>query len=49
MTAMRPIASIEHYRFGPFELHPDKRRLLTDGATTAPLALSKQWPIVGIS
>src|ERR1700756_1894840 len=25
----------EHYRFGPFELQPDKRRLLKDGATTA--------------
>jgi predicted ATPase len=23
----------EHYRFGPFELQPDKRRLLKDGAT----------------
>src|SRR5258705_10786557 len=23
----------EHYRFGPFELEPDKRRLLKDGAT----------------
>ena len=22
----------EHYRFGPFELQPDKRRLLKDGA-----------------
>src|SRR5579862_789820 len=25
----------ERYRFGPFELQPDKRRLLKDGATTA--------------
>jgi predicted ATPase/DNA-binding winged helix-turn-helix (wHTH) protein len=25
--------SIERYRFGPFELQPDKRRLLKDGAT----------------
>src|SRR5712671_6327506 len=23
----------EHYRFGPFELQPDQRRLLKDGAT----------------
>jgi DNA-binding winged helix-turn-helix (wHTH) protein len=23
----------ERYRFGPFELQPDKRRLLKDGAT----------------
>src|ERR1700752_4041342 len=23
----------QHYRFGPFELQPDKRRLLRDGAT----------------
>src|SRR6201993_5588675 len=23
----------EHYRFGPFELEPDERRLLKDGAT----------------
>jgi hypothetical protein len=23
----------EHYRFGPFELQPDNRRLLKDGAT----------------
>jgi non-specific serine/threonine protein kinase len=23
----------EHYRFGPFELEPDKRRLLKDGTT----------------
>src|SRR5260221_453447 len=25
----------ERYRFGPFELQPDKRRLLKDGATTS--------------
>src|SRR5216684_2011264 len=30
---MAPVASTEHYRFGPFELEPDKRRLLKDGAT----------------
>jgi non-specific serine/threonine protein kinase len=32
----RGIASVappERYRFGPFELQPDKRRLLKDGAT----------------
>src|ERR1700751_1057439 len=26
-------APLERYRFGPFELQPDKRRLLKDGAT----------------
>src|SRR5258706_14716421 len=27
------VASTERHRFGPFELQPDKRRLLKDGAT----------------
>src|SRR6266404_2658649 len=30
---MGSLASIERYRFGPFELQPDKRRLLKEGAT----------------
>src|SRR5262249_7026722 len=30
MASFRPP---EHLRFGPFELQPDKRRLLKDGAT----------------
>ena len=30
---MASSASLEHYRFGPFELQPDKRQLLKDGAT----------------
>jgi non-specific serine/threonine protein kinase len=30
---MRAVRSIESYRFGPFELQPDNRRLLKDGAT----------------
>jgi DNA-binding winged helix-turn-helix (wHTH) protein len=30
---MASVASTERYRFGPFELQPDKRRLLKDGAT----------------
>src|SRR5438477_4889305 len=30
---MGSVASIERYRFGPFELQPDNRRLLKDGAT----------------
>src|SRR6266498_3003266 len=29
---MGPVGSIERYRFGPFELQPDNRRLLKDGA-----------------
>src|SRR5258708_10962065 len=33
MTEMREVGSIERYRFGSFELQPDKRRLLKDGAT----------------
>jgi len=33
MSAMGSVASIERYRFGAFELQPDKRRLLKDGAT----------------
>src|SRR5437588_7379191 len=33
VSAMRAVGSIERYRFGPFELQPDKRRLLKDGAT----------------
>jgi predicted ATPase/DNA-binding winged helix-turn-helix (wHTH) protein len=32
---MEAIRSIERYRFGPFELQPDKRRLLKDGATVS--------------
>src|SRR6202051_1826006 len=27
------MSAIERYRFGPFELQPDQRRLLKDGAT----------------
>src|SRR6202171_2145989 len=30
---MASVALTEHHRFGPFELQPDKRRLLKDGAT----------------
>src|SRR5438874_6099414 len=30
---MGPVGSIERYRFGAFELQPDNRRLLKDGAT----------------
>src|SRR5437660_6450964 len=30
---MASVASTERHRFGPFELQPDKRRLLKDGAT----------------
>jgi len=30
---MGAVRSIERYRFGPFELQPDNRRLLKDGAT----------------
>jgi hypothetical protein len=30
---MRPVGSIERYRFGSFELQPDKARLIKDGAT----------------
>src|SRR5258705_9584735 len=33
VSAMGAVRSIERYRFGPFELQPDKRRLLKDGAT----------------
>src|SRR5260221_14548832 len=29
---MAPVASTERYRFGAFELQPDKRRLLREGA-----------------
>jgi non-specific serine/threonine protein kinase len=29
---MDAVRSVEHYRFGPFELRPDQRRLLKDGA-----------------
>ena len=29
---MASVASTERYRFGPFELEPDKRRLLKDGS-----------------
>jgi predicted ATPase/DNA-binding winged helix-turn-helix (wHTH) protein len=32
---MGPVGSIERYRFGPFELQPDKRRLLKDGAAVS--------------
>src|SRR5258707_6605237 len=35
MTEMREVGSIERYRFGSFELQPDKRRLLKDSATTS--------------
>src|SRR5258705_4082660 len=35
VSAMGAVRSIERYRFGPFELQPDKRRLLKDGATIA--------------
>jgi predicted ATPase/DNA-binding winged helix-turn-helix (wHTH) protein len=31
VSAVGSVASIERYRFGPFELQPDKRRLLKDG------------------
>jgi non-specific serine/threonine protein kinase len=30
---MASVAPPERYRFGPFELQPDNRRLLKDGAT----------------
>ena len=33
VSIMGPVGSIERYRFGPFELQPDKRRLLKDGVT----------------
>jgi predicted ATPase/DNA-binding winged helix-turn-helix (wHTH) protein len=33
MSAAGSVASTERYRFGAFELQPDKRRLLQDGAT----------------
>src|SRR6266436_8704977 len=33
MCAMSSVGSIERYRFGSFELQPDKRRLLKDSAT----------------
>src|SRR5258706_2515504 len=33
MTETREVGSIERYRFGSFELQPDKRRLQKDGAT----------------
>ena len=33
MSAMSSVGSIERYRFGSFELQPDKRRLLKDSAT----------------
>ena len=33
MNAMSSVGSIERYRFGSFELQPDKRRLLKDNAT----------------
>src|SRR5437899_12233393 len=32
---MGSVASIERYRFGSFELQPDNRRLLKDGATVS--------------
>src|SRR5258706_9749376 len=32
---MHEVLSIERYRFGPFELQPDKRRLLKDGESIA--------------
>src|SRR6266487_6642877 len=33
MSAMSSVGCIERYRFGSFELQPDKRRLLKDSAT----------------
>src|SRR5258707_4718824 len=33
VSIVGPVGSIEHYRFGSFELQPDNRRLLKDGAT----------------
>src|SRR5260221_10470032 len=35
ITEMREVLSIERHRFGPFELQPDKRRLLKDGEAIA--------------
>src|SRR5258708_29208831 len=35
MSAMSSVGSIERYRFGSFELQPDSRRLLKDGATVS--------------
>ena len=35
MSAISSVGSIERYRFGSFELQPDKRRLLKDSATTS--------------
>src|SRR5258708_192847 len=35
MSAMSSVGSIQRYRFGSFELQPDKRRLLKDSATTS--------------
>src|SRR5258707_9507012 len=35
MSEMREVSSFERYRFGPFELQPDKRRLLKDGEAIA--------------
>src|SRR6266704_501079 len=35
MSAMSSVGCIERYRFGSFELQPDKRRLLKDSATTS--------------
>jgi len=32
---MASVAPPERYRFGPFELQPDKRRLLKNGATVS--------------
>ena len=31
MPEVRPVRSFESYRFGTFELQPDKRQLLKDG------------------
>src|ERR1700754_1592917 len=33
ITEMHPVRSIEHYRFGAFELQVEQRRLLKGGAT----------------
>ena len=33
LSIMGPVDSLERYRFGSFELQPDQRRLLKDGAT----------------
>ena len=37
------MGAIERYRFGPFELEPDKRRLLKDGATISLRPRAFDW------